>query len=118
MRKILSLVLLVVVVGCGTADPKKTVIEATRDLPRDAAFVVKRNVACSYWKRQMPDDPMDEDVQKTGRPQMVNSQLKKFNCTSLDGDEIKVREKYKGNSDILASMDKSEKLPYAKEDDF
>jgi len=118
MQRILSLVFLALIVGCGTADPKKDVIEATRDLPRDAAYVVKRNVACSYWKRQMPDDPEDQDVQKTGLPQQVNAQLKKFNCTSLDGDEVKIREKYKGNEEILASMDKSEKLPYAKEDDF
>ena len=118
MRRILSLIFLVALVGCGTVDPKKNVIEATRDLPRDAASIVKRNVACSYWKRQMPDDPEDEDVRKTGVPQKVNAQLKKFNCTSLNGDEVIIREKYKGNEDILVTMDKSEKLPYAQEDDF
>jgi hypothetical protein len=114
----LSLVFLSMIVGCGSADPKKDVVEATRNLPGDAASIVKRNVACSYWTRQMPDDPEDEDVRKTGRPKMINAQLKKFNCTSLNGDEIQIREKYKGDRALLATMDKSEKLPYAKEDDF
>jgi hypothetical protein len=114
----MTLILLVCVAGCASSDPKKKVVDATRDLPRDAAQIVKRNVACFYWKRQMPDDPEDEDVLKTGRPQMVNSQLKKYNCTSLAGDEVMVREKYKSDNDILITMDKSEKLPYANEDDF
>jgi hypothetical protein len=117
MRRILSLIILVAVVGCAS-DPKKDVVAATRDLPREVAQIVKRNVACSYWKRQMPDDPEDEDVKKTGVPQNVNAKLKKFNCTSLAGDEFKLRRQYKGNDDILTAMDKSEKLPYAKEDDF
>jgi len=117
MRRILSFILLVFIAGCASSDPKKDVIKATRDLPRDAAAIVKRNVACSYWKRQMPDDPEDEDVRKTGLPQTVNAQLKKFNCVSLEGDEFKIREKYK-DTDVVATMDKGEKLPYAKEDDF
>lgn len=82
----------------------------TKGLPKDVVDIIDRRIHCNYLLGEMPANPNDPEVQISGRPQMLEKQIKERKCSALDQDEKKIRAQYKKKKDILEALDNSAEL--------
>ncbi len=58
----------------------------------------------------MPNDANNPEVRASGRPQMIEKNLKDLKCTRLEKDEGAIKIKYKKNRGVLEALDEATSL--------
>ncbi len=81
--------------------------QLTKGLPKDAIKIIDRRIGCTYWRGEMPSDANTSEGKESGRPQMIEKELKKLRCSHLDDDEKKTKDKYKKNEKVLNSLNQA-----------
>jgi hypothetical protein len=84
--------------------------ELVKDLPQDVVKIIDRRMGCDHWSNEMPDNPKDPDVRGSGRPQMIEKNLKQLKCSQLEKDEKAIHKKYKNQKKITDAIEQSATL--------
>jgi len=73
-----------------------------KGMPEDIAFFIARTVECNHWAGE---EPYDKD-----RANYIRNAVEKAGCENLVGQEMKLREKYRGQPKLLDAIEKAKHL--------
>lgn len=71
-------------------------------VPEVRAFVT-RKLECYHWAGE---EPYDQE-----RRRWIERAVNRLKCNRLDRDEVKLRQRYKGNPQTLEALDEAKKIP-------
>lgn len=81
-----------------------------KGLSKDVVKIIDRRIGCNYWSGEMPENPNSPEVRNSGRPQMIEKNIKNLKCSTLERDEKKMRVKYKKRTEVLKALDEAASL--------
>jgi len=73
-----------------------------KGMPKDIAFFIARTVECNHWAGE---ERYDKD-----RANYIRNAVEKAGCENLDVQEMKLREKYRGQPKLLDVIEKAKHL--------
>ena len=73
-----------------------------KGMPEDIAFFIARTAECNHWAGE---EPYDKD-----RANYIRNAVEKAGCENLVGQEMKLREKYRGQPKLLNAIEKAKHL--------
>lgn len=78
--------------------------EMIKGLPKEVVSIIDRRIGCNYWPGEMPNNPNEPEVRESGRPQMIEKNLKKLKCSHLEKDETAIQKKYKNKKNVIEAL--------------
>jgi hypothetical protein len=73
-----------------------------KGMPKDVAAFVSKSADCSHWGGE---NPYDKE-----RAEFIRNASRRAGCSSLDGEEIKLRHKYRRNPKVIETIENAKKL--------
>ena len=73
-----------------------------KGMPQDIAFFIARTAECNHWAGEEPYDQY--------RANFIRNAVEKAGCENLVGQEMKLREKYRGQPKLLDAIEKAKHL--------